>query len=240
MAPRRSASARWIAQPVSLEPVKATPATRVSLTSAAPTAPLPGSRCRTLGGTPASCSSCDGEEGRDRRLLGGLGEHRIAGRQRRRHLAREDGEREVPGRDAGERRRGPLSSSVLRLAGRARSDDGPGEQPARLRRVVAQEVDGLAHVALRVLQRLAGLAHHDGHEARAVALVEIGGAVENLRALWAAEPVPGVPGRVRAGDGRSRSPPTSAVQHRADALVPVVRAQHQLDAVRRWSTSGRR
>ena len=57
MAPRRSASARWMAQPVALEPVKATPATRGSLTRAAPTAPAPGSRCRTPGGTPASCSS---------------------------------------------------------------------------------------------------------------------------------------------------------------------------------------
>ena len=56
-APRRAASAAPMAQPVSLEPVKTTPATRGSLTRAAPTAPVPGKRCSTLPGTPASCSS---------------------------------------------------------------------------------------------------------------------------------------------------------------------------------------
>ena len=57
MAPRRAASADWIAQPVSLEPVKATPATRWSLMRAAPTSPPPSSSCNAPGGTPASCKS---------------------------------------------------------------------------------------------------------------------------------------------------------------------------------------
>ena len=52
---RAPAGSRW---PASLEPVKATPATRVSRTSAAPTSPAPGSSCSTSAGTPASCSSC--------------------------------------------------------------------------------------------------------------------------------------------------------------------------------------
>ena len=42
---------------VSVEPVNATPAMRGSATSGAPTvSPLPGSRCNTSPGTPASCS----------------------------------------------------------------------------------------------------------------------------------------------------------------------------------------
>ncbi len=57
MALCRSESAFWIAQAVSLEPVKAMPPTRGSLTRALPTLGLPVSRCRTSAGTPASCSS---------------------------------------------------------------------------------------------------------------------------------------------------------------------------------------
>ena len=43
--------------------------------------------------------------GDQRRLLGGLGQHRAAGGQRRRHLADEDRQREVPRADAGHRPR---------------------------------------------------------------------------------------------------------------------------------------
>ncbi len=54
----RPASARLIARAVSVEPVKATPATRGSAVSAAPTvAPSPGRNCSTPSGMPASCSS---------------------------------------------------------------------------------------------------------------------------------------------------------------------------------------
>jgi hypothetical protein len=38
-----------------------------------------------------------------RGLLGRLGQHRVAGGQRRAHLAGEDGQREVPGADADHR-----------------------------------------------------------------------------------------------------------------------------------------
>ena len=58
MAASRAASERLIARAVSVEPVKATPATRGSRVSAAPTvAPSPGRNCSTASGTPASCSS---------------------------------------------------------------------------------------------------------------------------------------------------------------------------------------
>ena len=58
MAASRAAMARLIARAVSVEPVKATPATRGSDVSAAPTlAPSPGTNCSTSAGMPASCSS---------------------------------------------------------------------------------------------------------------------------------------------------------------------------------------
>ena len=227
MAPRRSASARWIAQPVALEPVKATPATRGSLTRAAPTAPSPGSSCSTPGGTPASLQQLGGQEGDDGRLLGRLGEHRVAGRQRRRHLAGEDRQREVPRARCRRTARGPRSSRVLVSPVGPLSATGPANSRRASRRVVAQEVDGLAHVAERVLQRLAGLAHHHRHQAHAVALVEVGGLVEDRRARRAAQPVPGVRRPLRARD-RLLDRRGIGRAHRADALAPVVRAQHEL------------
>ena len=64
----------------------------------------------------------------------------------------------------------PLRVSVLRSPVGPGSATGSGEQAARLRRVVAQEVDRLAYVSLRVLQRLAGFAHDHRHEACFVTL----------------------------------------------------------------------
>ena len=55
--PGRRANACAIARAVSVEPVNATPAIRVSATSGAPTlSPVPGSRCNTSPGMPASCN----------------------------------------------------------------------------------------------------------------------------------------------------------------------------------------
>ena len=54
--PSRWASARLMAIPVSVPPVKATPSMRGSRVSAAPTvSPRPGRRCSTSTGTPAAC-----------------------------------------------------------------------------------------------------------------------------------------------------------------------------------------
>ena len=60
----------------------------------------PGSNCSASRGMPASCSRRTGSGGDQRRLLGGLGDNRIAGRQRGRDLAGEDREREIPWADA--------------------------------------------------------------------------------------------------------------------------------------------
>ena len=51
-------------------------------------------------GTPAACSSRTASQRDRRRLLGRLGQHGVAGGERRGHLAGEDRQREVPGADA--------------------------------------------------------------------------------------------------------------------------------------------
>ena len=93
--------------------------------------------------------------------------HRIAGDERRRDLAGEDRQRKIPRRDADDG------------AARLRAGFGTG----RLGRVVAQEVDGLAHLGDAVGQRLAGLAGGEREELDGIGLIEIGGAVEDRGAL---------------------------------------------------------
>ena len=95
MAPSRAASARLMRSAVSFEPVKATPPMRGSASRILPIlAPSPGKKLQNLGGTPALMQKPRGEIGDERRLLGGLGDDRIAGSKRCRHLAGEDRERE--------------------------------------------------------------------------------------------------------------------------------------------------
>ena len=108
-----------------------------------------------------------GARGDQRRLLGGLGQHRVAGDKRRRDLAGENRQRKIPRRDADDR------------AARRRA----GFRAFGLGRVVAQEVDGLAHFGDAVGQRLAGLAGGQREEFDGVGLVEVGGAPQHRRPL---------------------------------------------------------
>ena len=107
--------------------------------------------------------------GDERRLLGGLGDDGIAGRERGGDLAREDGERKVPGTDADDE---------------AERGRGAGKQRARrLVRVVAQEVGRLAHFRDRVGVRLAGFAHDEANERVVSRFEEVGGAAQDDGAL---------------------------------------------------------
>ena len=189
MALRRSARARWIAQAVSFEPGErdAADARVLDERFAQPTAAR--QQVQHVGRHARLVQQLGGEEGGDRRLLGRLGDHRVAGGERGGDLPGEYGEREIPWRDAGEHA-AAVERQRVALAGRPGQRHGAGEQAPRLRRVVAQEIDRFAHVALRVVQRLAGLAHDDGHQARLVALEQIGGGGEDLRPLGAAQLVP--------------------------------------------------
>ncbi len=121
---------------------------RAAATSAAPTvSPGPCSSCSASAGTPASCSSRTASSGDGRRLLGRLGQHGVAGRQRGRHLAREDREREVPRADA-DPGAAPRQAQLVALAGRAGQHRRPHDALG-LVGVVAQEVDRLAHLGDR-------------------------------------------------------------------------------------------
>ena len=99
----RAARLRLMARAVSVPPVKATPARSGCTTSAAPTvSPGPGSRCSTSSGRPACLNNLHRGGGDAGRLLRRLGDHSVAGRQRRGDLAGEDGEGKIPWADAGE------------------------------------------------------------------------------------------------------------------------------------------
>ena len=98
-----SASCRSISFATSVEPVKQTPAMRGSAVSGAPTDGAVARQqlqhvCRHAGLVQQRHRS----RGDQRRLLGRLGEHRVAGDQRGRDLAGEDRQRKIPGRDAGD------------------------------------------------------------------------------------------------------------------------------------------
>ena len=88
--------------PTSVEPVKATPATPGWATRSAPTSPSPGTRCRRRRRDAGAVKQPHRLGGDQRGLLGGLGDHRVAGDERGHHLAGEDREREVPRADADE------------------------------------------------------------------------------------------------------------------------------------------
>ena len=188
--PSLAASERLMSRAVSVEPVKATPAMRGSPVSVGPIfEPRPGTRCSTSPGMPLACSRrtiCGGDE---RRLLRGLRDHGIAGGERRRHLAGEDREREIPGADAGE---DPAAAQreAIRFAGRARQQFRLAEVLLGPRRVVAQEVHGLAHLGNRVRHGLAGLRDADGDEARHVALEPVGGVAQHLRTRGGRHAIP--------------------------------------------------
>ena len=94
------------------------------------------------------CRQPHGARGDERRLLGGLGGDRVAGGERGGDLAGEDRERKVPRGDAREHA-AAVQRQRVRLAGGRGKRDRRVESAARLRRVVAAEVDGFAHFGER-------------------------------------------------------------------------------------------
>ena len=129
-------------------------------------------------------------EGDERRLLGGLGDDRIAGRERRGDLAEEDREREIPRADADEHA-APAKREAVLLPGRPGQKLALAEMRARLRRVIAAEIDRLADFGERVIERLAGLGLQEGDEAPVPCLDEIGRALEASGAFRGRRHVPG-------------------------------------------------
>ena len=107
--------------------------------------------------------------GDQRRLLGRLGEHRVAGGERSGDLAGEDRERKVPRADAHDRAE--------------RRDGGIGKIAACLRRIEAEEVDCLAHFGNAVRYRLARFAREQPEQKRQLGFEAVGGALEDRGAI---------------------------------------------------------
>ena len=104
-APSRWASCRLIERATSVEPVNTTPATVGLPTSRAADRAVAGQELQRLARHAGLVQQRDGLGGDQRRLLGRLGDHRVAGGQRGGDLAGEDRQREIPRADAGDRRR---------------------------------------------------------------------------------------------------------------------------------------
>src|ERR1700733_5849358 len=115
---------------------------------------------------------------RERRLLGGLREHRIARRERRAHLSAEDRERKIPRTDAGKDAAAAQTQGIL-LTGRTWQQRLGSKQQTRLLRVVAQEVDRFAHLRDAVRHGLARLEHAARNEFVAAPLKELSRTLEN-------------------------------------------------------------
>jgi hypothetical protein len=123
----------------------------------------------------------DEHEAAQRRLLGGLEDHRVAGRQRRGDHAGRDRDREVPRRDD----RGHAARRVVQAVALAGDLE---QRPAaaqcdRAPRVELQEVDGLADVGVGLGPRLARLAHAERRERGPALAHPRGGAREHRGAL---------------------------------------------------------
>ena len=186
-----SASVRLIACATSVEPVKTTPAMPGAAVSGAPTVgPSPGRSCSAAAGTPGRVQELDGAGGDQRRLLGGLGDHRVAGAEGGGDLAGEDREREVPGRDADQHAARPRP---VALGLRRRSS--AGSRPPR---------------AARRRRRAASCRPRAGERGQlgGVRLVEVGGARAAPRALGRR---PGRPAAKPSGAAASAAATASGV-----------------------------
>ena len=121
--------------------------------------------------------------GRDqRRLLRRLGDHRVARGQRRRDLAGEDREREVPWADADEHA-ASVQRQLVALTGRAGQTQRRAELGACARSVVTQEIDRFAHLGDAVRDALARLAHGELDQRRHLRLEGIGRSLERPSAI---------------------------------------------------------
>lgn len=186
---------------VAVDPVKATPETRGSDVSAAPTAgPLATVAAHRV--VPRLVHKLNGTMCDQGRLGRRLGQNCVSGCQRSRDLPRENRQREVPRADAGENPRG----------------FGIGHVGC----IVTQEIHRLAQFGHRIKQRLPGLTRQQGKQLAIMGFVKIGCGIEDAGAFgsWG---IPGV-GRGqchfhirRAGWG-----------HRAGPVLRPCRIDHRL------------
>ena len=189
-----------------------------------------------LVGHPGLVHQAHGTRGDEGRRLGRLGEDGVAGGQRRRHLAGEDRQREVPRADAQEDA-APAQYELVALARGAVHGQRRGEVGARPGGVVMQEIRRLAHLGDGVGQGLAGLAHGQRHELRQVLLIEVGGALQRGGTRGRRRQVPGRLRRVRQLQRR----PRKLWRRGADSAhhpAPVGRVAHLALGARRRAGGG--
>ena len=151
-----------------------------------------------------------------RRLLGGLGHHRVAGRQRAGDLAGENGERKVPRRDRREHAAAMQAERVL-FPGRSSEQARGSEFQARLSGGIAEMIHRLAQIGLGIGERLARFPHHQRHQRGPVGLEQIRGAVEHGGPCLASQPVERIGRRFGGGkrsvDGFRAGAPAHADHH---------------------------
>ena len=150
-----SAQPAMICLPTSVEPVKQTLRTSGWVTKRCPTTdPWPGSTVNTPSGSPASSAELGEPDRRQRRDLGRLEHHGVAGRERRSETPAGDRHREVPRHDH--------ADHAERLAERdvdaAGDRDLPAEEPLGRRGVVVEAVADVAGLPAGVADGVAGVA----------------------------------------------------------------------------------
>ena len=150
-----------------------------------------------------------------RRLLGRLGNHGIAGSERCSDLAAENGQRKVPGTDGQHHAQRTMRAAV--------------ELRCRLGAVIAQKVHSLAHFGNGVVQCLAGFAHDQAQQALAALLQQIGSALQGIGALLRRRTRPDRRGQAGTRGGSSHLL-GSGLLHPAHGIALVGRVAHGLPA----------
>src|SRR3989454_3239718 len=137
------------------------------------------------------------------RLLRGLGDHRVARGKRGGDLAGEDGERKVPGADAGEDA-AAVELQFVTLAGGTRKQL-HYEPGFYLRGIVTAEIRCLAHFRHRVGVGAAALAHDERDQVEHALVEQVGGALQNRGTPGGGHARPGLEALRGASDGAIES-----------------------------------
>ena len=145
--------------------------------------------------------------GTQRRRLGGLEHYRATRRQGRRQLAREHGDRIVPGGDRGDHPHRTFLHQEALVA--ARRGNGLAVNTLGLFREPQQKIGGILHLVARRFQGLALLPCHQLRQAGAALQHQAMGSVQAGGALVGAASRPGREGVRRRGDGGSRGIPVA-------------------------------
>ena len=137
---------------------------------------------------------------RQRRLLGRLDHHRAAGGQRRRHLARDHRDREVPRRDRRAHADRLLDDEVALVVVGGR--DGLAVDALGLLGEPLDEAGAVADLALGLGQRLALLGGHDARQVVGMLVQQVEPLHQDRAALLGGLGAPGRPGLVGGRDAR--------------------------------------